>query len=101
MMISRSTVPHRTTLSLQKKVLKPVLDPTKNHGRIGAKDYTGCEDVLLSHPTLTIGSSCPDCATLNTKGTLSRDEPQVLVRLVSNPLITGTRYTVTCVKCNV
>ena len=57
--------------------------------------------MLLSHPTLTIGSSCPDCAALNTKGTLSQDDPQVLVRLVGNPLITGKRYTVTCLKCNV
>ena len=57
--------------------------------------------MLLSHPTLTIGSSCPDCAALNTKGSLGNDDPQVLVRLVGNPLITGTRYTITCLKCNV
>jgi hypothetical protein len=57
--------------------------------------------VLLSHPTLTIGSPCPDCSALNTKGTLSHDNPQVLVRLIGNPLITGTRYTVTCLKCTV
>ena len=37
--------------------------------------------MLLSHPTLTIGSSCPDCAALNTKGSLGNDDPQVLVRL--------------------
>lgn len=55
----------------------------------------------MSHPTLTIGSSCPDCAALNTKGTLGRDDPQVLVRLVGSPLITGTCYTVTGLKCNV
>ena len=53
------------------------------------------------HPTLTSGSSCPDCAALNTKGTLGWDDPQVLVRLVGNPLITGTRYTITCLKCTV
>lgn len=57
--------------------------------------------MLLTHPTLTIGSPCPDCAALNTKGTLGRDDPQVLVRLVGNPLITGTRYTITVLKCNV
>ena len=57
--------------------------------------------MLLSHPTLTIGSSCPECSALNTKGTLSHDNPQVLVRLIGNPLITGTRYTVTCLKCTV
>lgn len=57
--------------------------------------------MFLSHPTLTIGSPCPDCAALNTKSILGKDDPQVFVRLIGNPLITGTRYTVFCLKCNV
>jgi len=48
-----------------------------------------------------VGSACPDCAKVNTTGTLQKDEPKVLVRLVGSPLITGTRYIAPCLRCNV
>ena len=47
------------------------------------------------------GSACPDCASCQTKGTLQWDKPQVVVRLVGNPLITGTRYVARGTRCNV
>ena len=84
----------------KKNSVKPVWNPDANHGNIGAAEYTGCIDVDLLHPILKPGSPCPDCAALNTKGTLSCDTSQVLVRLIGGPLITGTRYIVTCLKCN-
>jgi len=79
---------------------KPKWHPDQNHGRIGAKQYEGCPEVILSHPTLTIGSACPDCAACNTKGTLGADTLQIIVRLEGNPLITGTRYVAPCLRCN-
>jgi len=50
---------------------------------------------------LKAGSSCPDCADCQTTGTLRRDDPQVLVRLVGSPLVTGTRYNVEMTRCDV
>lgn len=64
-------------------------------------DYTGCNEETLLHPTLPPGSACPDCAAVNTRGTLQKDEPTVFVRLMGNPVITGTRFTATCSRCNV
>jgi len=34
-------------------------------------------------------------------GTLQKDEPKILIRLVGSPLITGTRYIAPCLRCNV
>ena len=48
-----------------------------------------------------VGSFCPDCAQVNTKAKLRRDDPRVFVRLVGNPLITGTRYAVSCLYCDI
>ncbi len=50
---------------------------------------------------LQAGSACPDCASCQTKATLQWDNPQVVVRLVDNPLITGTRYVARGTRCNV
>jgi len=58
--------------------------------------------VTLSHPDLTAGSLCPDCATCNTKGTLRSDADSLktIVRLVGSPLITGTRYLAPGMRCD-
>ena len=77
-------------------------DPAANHGRISTKEYSGCKEVTLQHSTLTAGSVCPCCAEVNTLGKLAKeDEPQVLLRLVGQPLITGTRYVAPVLRCNV
>lgn len=86
---------------IKKPRTPPKWDPEANHGRVGANEYTGCLEVILSHPTLTIGSACPHCAECNTKGTLRKDELQVVVRLEGSPLITGTRYVAPGMRCNV
>lgn len=81
----------------------PKWDPEANHGRLGADEYTGCSEVILIHPTLTIGSACPDCAACNTKGKLGKDNDSLrtIVRLVGSPLITGTRYLAPGLRCDV
>lgn len=50
---------------------------------------------------MTAGSACPDCAECQTQGTLRQDEPQVLVKLVGSPLVTGTRYQIEITRCDV
>jgi transposase len=79
----------------------PVWDEAANHGRIGANSYTGCEKVMLSHPTLAKGSACPHCADCNTVARLGQDGLKVVVRLIGSPLITGTQYIAPILRCNV
>ena len=74
-------------------------DAAANHGRIGANDYTGCEEVILSHPTLSIGSACPHCAACDTIARLGQDKPKVIVRLEGGPLITGSRFVAPTFRC--
>ena len=64
-------------------------------------EYTGCDQKIFSHPTLTFGGFCPECAACNTKAKLGYDKPQAMVRLEGSPLITGTRYIAECLRCNV
>lgn len=75
-------------------------DEAANHGRIGANDYTGCEELILSHPTLSVGSACPHCAACDTIARLGQDKPKVIVRLEGSPLITGTRFVAPIFRCN-
>lgn len=81
--------------------MKPVWDNQKNHGRLSANDYTGCSEVVFSHPTLVAGSACPECAAESTLGKLQKSEPKVIVRLIGSPLITGTRYVLPGLRCSV
>ena len=80
----------------------PKWNPEANHGQISASEYIGCPEVILSHPTLSVGSACPDCEACNTKGTLRNDTDslQTIVRLVGSPLITGTRYLAPGMRCD-
>lgn len=75
-------------------------DDAANHGRIGENQYTGCEETILSHPTLSIGSQCPHCAACDTVARLGQDKPKVFVRLEGGPLITGTRFVAPTFRCN-
>jgi transposase len=49
---------------------------------------------------LSVGSYCPECASVNSHGKLCRDEPKVVIKLEGNPLITGTKYTAECFRCS-
>lgn len=71
-----------------------------NHGRIGANEYTGCEEVHLTHPTLSAGSACPHCAACNTVARLGLDKLKVVVRLQGGPLISGTKFVVPVFRCH-
>jgi len=77
-----------------------VWNETVNHGRIGANEYTGCEEVILPHPTLSVGSACPHCAACGTVARLGQEKLKVIVRLEGSPLITGTRFIAPIFRCN-
>lgn len=82
-------------------MIKPIWDPTQNHGRLSANDYSGCDTVFFRHPSLSAGECCPDCALSNTVGKLYQEPPKVLVKLEGNPLITGTHYSAERLRCHV
>lgn len=84
----------------QESTNPPVWDEAANHGRIGADSYTGCEQVMLSHPTLSVGSECPYCAECNTVAHLGQDGLKFIVRLVGGPLIRGTKFIAPILRCN-
>ncbi len=76
----------------------PHRDPSQNHGRYSAADYTGCAQVTLLSE-LQAGNSCPDCAEGGLSGKLYAVEAGVLIRLQGQPLIGGTCYTVEKLRC--
>jgi transposase len=43
---------------------------------------------------------CPECTCSGSHGKLGHEDPKVLVKLKGSPLITGTKYTAECLRCN-
>jgi len=66
------------------------------HGRYGADDYPGAEQVTVAHPTLTVGDDCPDCQ----QGTLYEKTPSVLVRFVGQAPLGATVYRMQKLRCH-
>ena len=46
------------------------------HGRLGADDYPGADQVDVSHPELSPGDACPECV----QGTLYEKSPGTMIR---------------------
>ncbi len=66
------------------------------HGRYGADDYPGAEQVEVKHPTLATGDACPECQ----QGTLYEKTPSVLVRFVGQAPLQGTVYRMQRLRCH-
>jgi len=71
-------------------------EPTPGHGRYGADDYRGADQVAVPHPTLAAGDDCPDCG----QGTLYEKTPRVLVRFVGQPPLQATVYRMQKLRCH-
>jgi hypothetical protein len=72
---------------------------TKGHGRNGVSAYSGLEHKEVPHPEVTVGDICPDCE----KGKLYELKPSRVVRINSQPLISGKVYNLQklrCKRCN-
>ena len=76
------------------------MDPTKNHGRYAASDYSGCLLITIPHAELKVGMPCPECSAANTAGKLYTSKSREIVRLQGSPLITGTRYVIENLRCS-
>jgi transposase len=69
----------------------------RGHGRNGAKDYPGAEQVAVSHETHQPGDDCPACA----KGKIyDTGRPGVLIRIVGQAPLRATVYQLQKLRCN-
>lgn len=72
-------------------------DPGKGHGRNGAEEYTGAEQVLIRHPSLKPGEPCPETGC---EGKVYQFEPLVIVRVVGQAPLGARVHTVEQLRCN-
>jgi len=67
------------------------------HGRIPASQYTGCAKLVITHPTLRPGDTCPQCAA----GTVYRQSLwSLVVRLKGQTPVTGQLYQRERLRCH-
>jgi hypothetical protein len=71
--------------------------PRPGHGRYGADDYPGADQVEVRHPTLAAGDGCPACE----QGTLYEKTPRALVRFVGQAPLQATVYRLQKLRCHV
>ena len=70
-------------------------EPAPGHGRYGAEDYPGAEQVDVPHPSLCAGDACPDC-----QGTVYNKAPSVFVRFRAQAPMQATVYRLQRLRCN-
>ena len=71
-------------------------EPAPGHGRHGADDYPGADQVDVPHPELSAGDVCPDCG----QGKLYEKSPGVLVRFVGQAPLQATVYRRQKLRCH-
>jgi transposase len=71
-------------------------ESSPGHGRYGADDYPGADQVEVTHPTLSAGDDCPQCH----EGTLYEKRPGVLVRFVGQAPLQATVYRLQKLRCH-
>ena len=71
--------------------------PPRGHGRNGADDYPGAEEIQVPHESLQPGDPCPDCQ----QGTVyEQSKPGVLIRLVGQAPIGAKVYRLQRLRCS-
>jgi hypothetical protein len=71
--------------------------PPRGHGRNGADDYPGAEEIHVPHESLQPGDPCPDCQ----QGTVyEQSKPGVLIRLVGQAPVQAKVYRLQKLRCN-
>jgi transposase len=70
--------------------------PSRGRGRNGADAFQTARKVNIAHPTLKHGDRCPDCGKGNVYG---QKEPKVLVRIVGQPPLAASVYSLERLRC--
>ncbi|HEY8670869.1 MAG TPA: hypothetical protein VIL63_08525, partial [Terriglobales bacterium] len=63
-MLAKPRTTEKTSMVLEQPetpLAKTIADPPQGHGRNGASSYTGAKKVIVPHPELHAGDSCPGC----------------------------------------
>ena len=72
-------------------------DKKKGHGRNGVEDDPGAERMVVAHPTLPVGCTCPLCR----KGRLyDMNKPAVVIRIVAQPIFPAKIYELMRLRCS-
>ena len=70
--------------------------PPRGHGRNGADDYPGAEEIQVSHESLQPGDPCPECQ----HGTVyEQTQPGVLIRFVGQAPVGAKVYRLQRLRC--
>ena len=76
---------------------QPAAPRRPGHGRIPARRYTGCAQVLVTHASLRPGEACPECGS----GTVYRQSDwSPVVRLKGQAPVTGQVYQLERLRCH-
>ncbi len=78
---------------------RPASSPHRRsgHGRTPACRYTGCEQVMVTHESLSPGDTCPQCG----EGEVYRQRAwSPVVRLKGQPPVTGKVYQLERLRCH-
>ncbi len=68
----------------------------KGHGRKGAKDYPGGQQISVPHQEYTDGKGCPACE----EGTLHKQKkPGVIIQIFGQPFVQATIYNLEKLRC--
>lgn len=97
--LSAPDSPEKTTNKKQ-NTLPAKFDPNQNHGRLGADEYTGCEEVEVPLGNDFADGKCPQCLECHTDSKLGSEKPSVVVILESQPIIAGAKYNLERVRCS-
>ena len=69
--------------------------PTRGHGRLGAADYPGAEQIFCTHGEFHAGDRCLECE----RGRLYPSRPLVRLRFDGQPLAKVTHYELEQLRC--
>ena len=99
-MLVKPRTTEKTSMVLEQPETPPaktMADPPQGHGRNGASSYTGAKKVIVPHPELHTGDSCPGCL----KGKVYPQKgPRSVVRLVGQAPLAATVYELDRLRCN-
>jgi transposase len=93
-----AVLPHQNPDKAAGKELPAKGKPGKSgHGRNGAARFAGAKRVIVAHPKLQPGNTCPECQ----RGRVYRQKnPKTLIRITGRPPLEATAYELEQLRCN-
>jgi len=73
---------------------------SKQGGKNSAEKYTGLPATTVAHEILNPGDPCPECVEVGMHGKVYAFEPGVVIKLIGNPIISGEKFIINKLRCN-